>query len=60
MVAGAEETTGPVLAKLGDERVLRFGRLLRKSALDELPANQYHKRRNEFRRTTPAANCPGL
>ncbi len=37
MVAGAEEATGPVLAKLGDERVLRFGRLLRKSALDELP-----------------------
>ena len=37
MVAGAEEATGPVLAKPEDERVLRFGRLLRKSALDELP-----------------------
>ena len=37
MVRGAEESTGPVLSELDDERVLFFGRILRKTALDELP-----------------------
>ncbi|MEA3440207.1 MAG: sugar transferase, partial [Chloroflexota bacterium] len=37
MVRGAEERTGPVLSEVGDERVLVVGRLLRKTALDELP-----------------------
>lgn len=37
MVAGAESNTGPVLASTRDERVLLSGRLLRKTALDELP-----------------------
>lgn len=37
MVSGAETTTGPVLAREKDERVLRVGRFLRKTALDELP-----------------------
>jgi lipopolysaccharide/colanic/teichoic acid biosynthesis glycosyltransferase len=37
MVRGAEETTGPVLASEDDDRVLKIGRLLRKTALDELP-----------------------
>ena len=37
MVHGAEDTTGPVLASEEDERVLGIGRLLRKTALDELP-----------------------
>lgn len=37
MVLGAEEHSGPVLASAGDERVLKIGRLLRKTALDELP-----------------------
>lgn len=37
MVHGAEEGTGPVLSQQGDPRVLRVGRLLRKSAQDELP-----------------------
>ena len=32
MVCGAEESTGPVLSKDGDLRVLAFGRLLRKTA----------------------------
>lgn len=33
----AERETGPVLARPGDERVTRVGRLLRKSRIDELP-----------------------
>jgi lipopolysaccharide/colanic/teichoic acid biosynthesis glycosyltransferase len=37
MVREAEVNTGPILASNGDERVLMIGRLLRKSALDELP-----------------------
>jgi lipopolysaccharide/colanic/teichoic acid biosynthesis glycosyltransferase len=37
MVRGAEVTTGPVMATEDDTRALRVGRLLRKSALDELP-----------------------
>ena len=37
MVRGAEDSTGPVLASEIDERVLLVGRVLRKTALDELP-----------------------
>lgn len=37
MVRDAEDGTGPILAKEQDERVLHFGGLLRKTALDELP-----------------------
>jgi lipopolysaccharide/colanic/teichoic acid biosynthesis glycosyltransferase len=37
MVRGAETHTGPVLASQGDDRVLGVGRVLRKTALDELP-----------------------
>jgi len=37
MVRGAEVKTGPVLAAEEDKRALRFGRILRKTALDELP-----------------------
>lgn len=37
MVLDAERGTGPVQARREDERVLRAGRLLRKTALDELP-----------------------
>ena len=37
MVRSAEAGTGPVLAKEHDERVLHFGGVLRKTALDELP-----------------------
>jgi lipopolysaccharide/colanic/teichoic acid biosynthesis glycosyltransferase len=37
MVRGAEDNTGPVLASQVDERVLLVGRVLRKTALDELP-----------------------
>jgi lipopolysaccharide/colanic/teichoic acid biosynthesis glycosyltransferase len=37
MVRGAEVVTGPVLAAEEDSRALRFGRFLRKTALDELP-----------------------
>lgn len=37
MMQGAEDVTGPVLASEDDQRVLSIGRLLRKTALDELP-----------------------
>lgn len=37
MVYGAENATGPVLASEEDGRTLVIGRLLRKTALDELP-----------------------
>jgi len=37
MVRGAEIHTGPVLSREGDDRVLFVGKLLRKTALDELP-----------------------
>jgi len=37
MVREAEQETGPVLAVERDERILRGGGLLRKTALDELP-----------------------
>jgi lipopolysaccharide/colanic/teichoic acid biosynthesis glycosyltransferase len=37
MVRGAEEATGPILASEKDDRVLKSGYLLRKTALDELP-----------------------
>ena len=37
MVCRAEEHTGPILSSEDDQRVLRIGKFLRKSALDELP-----------------------
>jgi lipopolysaccharide/colanic/teichoic acid biosynthesis glycosyltransferase len=37
MVSDAEEAVGPVQASQGDPRVTRIGRLLRSTALDELP-----------------------
>jgi lipopolysaccharide/colanic/teichoic acid biosynthesis glycosyltransferase len=37
MVREAEKGTGPVLAEQTDTRVLRIGKLMRKTALDELP-----------------------
>lgn len=37
MKKDAEGETGPVLAQVDDKRILGIGRLLRKSALDELP-----------------------
>jgi lipopolysaccharide/colanic/teichoic acid biosynthesis glycosyltransferase len=37
MIVGAEENTGPVMAREKDIRTLLCGRLLRKTALDELP-----------------------
>lgn len=37
IVREAEQLTGPVLSQEGDERVLWIGRLLRKTALDEIP-----------------------
>ena len=37
MVSGAEIDTGPIPARESDSRVLKSGRFLRKTALDELP-----------------------
>ncbi len=37
MIPDAEKETGPVLAKKNDERITRVGKLLRRTALDELP-----------------------
>lgn len=37
MVRDAEKTTGPVLAKQGDPRVTRIGKVLRRARMDELP-----------------------
>lgn len=37
MVRNAEDSTGPIPARLEDERVLGVGRFLRRTALDELP-----------------------
>lgn len=37
MVQDAEDKTGPIWASEDDARILRVGRLLRKTALDELP-----------------------
>lgn len=37
MIPNAESETGAVFSKAGDDRVTRFGRLMRKSRLDELP-----------------------
>jgi Undecaprenyl-phosphate glucose phosphotransferase len=37
MVPDAEAMTGPVVAKPGDSRVTRLGRILRRLSLDELP-----------------------
>jgi lipopolysaccharide/colanic/teichoic acid biosynthesis glycosyltransferase len=37
MVRGAEDSTGPVRSSEEDRRVLAIGRILRKTALDELP-----------------------
>lgn len=37
MIADAEKYTGPVQAKENDPRITKIGRLLRKTAMDELP-----------------------
>jgi lipopolysaccharide/colanic/teichoic acid biosynthesis glycosyltransferase len=37
MIRGAETESGPVWSEVADQRVLRIGTLLRKTALDELP-----------------------
>jgi lipopolysaccharide/colanic/teichoic acid biosynthesis glycosyltransferase len=37
MVRGAETESGPVWSEVADQRVLRIGTVLRKTALDELP-----------------------
>jgi len=37
MITNAEEDTGPILGYEDDERVLPFGKFIRKTALDEIP-----------------------
>lgn len=37
MIRNAEEKTGPILARQNDKRILKTGKFLRKTALDELP-----------------------
>ncbi len=37
MISGAEEETGPVMARLNDPRMTKLGRLLRAMHIDELP-----------------------
>jgi exopolysaccharide biosynthesis polyprenyl glycosylphosphotransferase len=37
MIINAEDTTGPVLSSLNDDRVTKVGKVLRKLRLDELP-----------------------
>ncbi len=37
MVCDAEKETGPVMCRAGDPRITRFGRLLRRFSLDEIP-----------------------
>lgn len=37
MIPKAEETTGPIQAKIDDPRSTRIGKILRRTALDELP-----------------------
>jgi lipopolysaccharide/colanic/teichoic acid biosynthesis glycosyltransferase len=37
MIANAEEAVGPIQAQQGDQRVTRIGRVMRATAMDELP-----------------------
>ncbi|MCM8781473.1 MAG: sugar transferase [Candidatus Omnitrophica bacterium] len=37
MIPNAEQNTGPVQAKENDERITKIGKVLRKTAMDELP-----------------------